>query len=155
MITQLTLNTPRFGVIEFTEDDVITMQSGMIGFDTTQRFLIINHKPGSHFRWYQNIDEPELAFLIVEAHNYVPDYAPTVAASQLQQLKINEGTPRLVYTVVTIPRGRPEEMTINLAGPIVINAETRQAKQIVVEDSRYGLKHLVKSKATTLTHQAA
>ncbi len=155
MITTLTLNTARFGEIEYAEEDIITMKSGMIGFESAQKFLIINHKPGSNFRWFQNIEEPGLAFLIIEAQHYMPDYAPSVAASQLDELKINENTPRLVYTVVTIPRGKPEDMTINLAGPIVINTETRQARQIVVEDSRYGLKHPVKSGNATVTSQAA
>jgi flagellar assembly factor FliW len=42
---------------------------------------------------------------------------------------------------VTIPKGNPEAMTLNLAGPIVVNAQNRVAKQIVLTDESFGIRH--------------
>ena len=136
------LNT-RFGAVDYSEEDVVTFRDGMIGFPQFRNYLILSHKPGSPFRWLQSIDEPPLAFLIVDPHNYVPDYEFEVTGSQASELELQENTGRLVFTTVSIPGGDPQNMTLNLAGPIVINAETRQAKQLVLDEGAYTIKHRV------------
>lgn len=143
MITSTILNTPRFGAIEYTQDDVVTFRDGMIGMPNCRHFLILQHKEGSPFRWLQCLDEPAIAFLVVEPQHYAPEYRPAVHESALAAIELLEETPNLVYTVVTIPKGKPEEMTLNLAGPIVINAVNRLAKQVVLEDPRWPLKYPV------------
>lgn len=137
------VDTPRFGTLSYGEHDVVRFPDGLIGFPGSQHFLIIEHREGSDFRWLQNIDEPALALLIVDPSRFVKDYSPEVNESVVSNLQITDATPRLVYTVVNIPKGKPEDMTLNLAGPIVINAENRLAKQLVLEDSRYPLRHRV------------
>lgn len=143
MTTTNAVHTARFGCIEFTADDVVTFAEGLIGFPTLCRFLIVAHKEGSPFRWLQSIDEPSVAFLAVDPAHYLTDYAPEISDREAANLRLVAETPRLVYTVVTIPNGKPNEMTINLAGPIVINLETAQAKQVVLEESVYPIRYRV------------
>lgn len=143
MITRQTLDTTRFGTIEIEAEDILTFGEGMIGFPAQRQFVLLEHRPGSPFRWLQSVEEAALAFLVVDPAHYIADYAPEVNETQVSDLRMEENTPRLVYTVVNIPKGKPEEMTLNLAGPIVINVENRRAKQLVLEDSRYSLKHRV------------
>jgi flagellar assembly factor FliW len=59
------------------------------------------------------------------------------------ELELSEDSARLVYTIVTIPKGDPEGMTLNLAGPLLVNLENRMAKQVVVEDHRYPIRYKV------------
>lgn len=142
------LSTGRFGQIEFSPEDVITMMDGVLGFPDFRQYLILQHKEGSPFRWLQSLDEPRLAFLVVDPCHFVADYAPEMEIRHAQDLNLVEETPRLVYTIVTIPQGKPEDLTLNLAGPIVINAETRSAKQIVLEDPLYSIKFSPYAQAT-------
>lgn len=133
----------RFGEVAYTEADIVTIEGGLLGFPTSSRYLILAHKEGSPFRWLQSLDEPGLAFLVVDPVHFVEGYAPILGEEAAGALGLTEGTPRLVYTIATIPNGRPEEMTINLAGPIVINGETRVARQLVIEDPNCAIKHRV------------
>lgn len=142
-MTKMTFQSARFGAIEYETQDVVTMPDGMIGFPEDHEFLVLAHREGSPFRWFQSLTNPALAFLIVQPAEMVADYGFTLNESVAAELELYEATPYLVYTVVNIPRGKPEEMTLNLAGPIVINAETRRAKQVVLEDSRFDLRHRV------------
>jgi flagellar assembly factor FliW len=48
-----------------------------------------------------------------------------------------------VLVILTIPPGKPQEMTANLMGPVVINLKTRQGRQLIVEESQYSHKHRV------------
>lgn len=140
-MTTQTFLSARFGQIEFSHEDVLVLADGMIGFPEHKEYVLIEHREGSPFRWMQSVSNADLAFLVVNPNVYVPEYAPEVPISAVADLELSEATPQLVYTVVNIPKGKPEEMTLNLAGPIVINAENRKARQLVLEDSRFSLRH--------------
>lgn len=140
MTQTLKASTVRFGEIDLTAEDIITMPEGILGFPQSTSFVLIQHKEGSPFRWLQSLDQPEIAFLVVDPAIYVADYTPEMPEDDARELQLDEDTPQLVYTIVTIPRGKPEELTLNLAGPIVINAASRKARQVVLEDPLYGTK---------------
>lgn len=143
MITT-TFQTARFGEISVEPADIITFPQGMIGFPNCPDYVLIQHQANSPFYWLQSLSIAELAFLVVVPTIFVPDYAPEVNLAVVEEIGISEETPHIVYTVVNIPRGRPDEMTLNLAGPIVIQPETRRAKQLVLEESKYSLRHRIK-----------
>ncbi|HRI44123.1 MAG TPA: flagellar assembly protein FliW [Fimbriimonadaceae bacterium] len=143
MTTTTNFTSTRFGEVAYTDADIVTLEGGLLGFPASTSYLILAHKEGSPFRWLQSLEEPGLAFLVVDPAHFVDGYAPLLGDEAAQALGLSEDTPRLVYTIVTIPNGRPEEMTINLAGPIVINGVTRVARQLVIEDPNCAIKHRV------------
>lgn len=133
----------RFGDIEYADEDVVTFTDGMIGFPDARRFILLSHKENSPFRWLQSLDEPKLAFLVTDPGAFVCEYTPSVEHAVLNGLEIGEETPRLVFTTARIPNGEPNEMTLNLAAPIVVNATNRKARQIVLTDDAYTIRHRV------------
>lgn len=137
------LANTRFGTLEFSEDDVIRFSDGLIGFDQCQRFLIISTSANETFRWLQSLDEPSLAFLVVDPAQYVEGYAVEIGDEEAEHLGIGAETATLLLTTASIPNSKPEEMTINLAGPIVINAEARLGRQLVVDDESIPTRHPV------------
>lgn len=139
----MTLAGTRFGNIDFSAEDVITLPDGMIGFPTATEFVILNHKADSPFRWLQSTTDAPLAFLVAIASEYVPDYSPKIRDEDARAIQIQEDTPVLVFATVNIPKGAPREMTLNLAGPIVVNAANRLARQVVLEDALYTVRHRV------------
>ena len=141
--TMISLETRRFGLLQVEEADIITLVEPMIGFENQMRFVMIEHKPGSMFRWFQSLDNGDFAFLMVDPVQYVADYAPEMPGQVVKRLGLAQETPRLVYTIANIPSGHPEKMTLNLAGPIVINAENRRAVQVILEDLAYPTRHQV------------
>ena len=143
MMTERVTETTRFGSVRYTDDDVVTFADGLFGFPDFEKFVLIRHDEDSQFRWMQSTDVGSVAFLVVDPARYVEDYELELADSVAEALALDEGTPRLVYTIVSIPPGKPEEMTINLAGPIIINMESGRAKQIVMDDEQYAIKHRV------------
>lgn len=142
-MTSLAVNTTRFGQIEVETSDIVTFASGLAGFPQLHQFVLIQHKEGSPYRWMQSLDEGAIAFLVVDPQEVVTDYAPKMPEWAAAALNLVEDTPRLVYTIVTIPHGRPREMTINLAGPVVINGATGQAVQIVLEEDKFPIRQRV------------
>lgn len=136
----MTFSTARFGEIEYDNKDVVVFSEGLVGFPQYTRFLILDHKEGSLFHWLQCLDEPALAFLVVEPGRVFSGYDPEISDAQAASLALQPSTETIVLAIVTIPRGQPQLMTANLAGPLVINAETRLGRQMVLDDERYWVK---------------
>lgn len=143
MTTLQVTQTTRFGKIEYSTNDVVTFCDGLVGFPDLGAFVLIQHKEDSPFRWMQSVHNGEIAFLVVDPAHYVNGYEPEMPDSAIERLGLDGETARLVYTIVSIPPGKPEEMTLNLAGPIVINLDTGIAQQIVLEDEAYSIRHKV------------
>ncbi|HSV74837.1 MAG TPA: flagellar assembly protein FliW [Chthonomonadales bacterium] len=146
----LAIESTRFGRIEVDEELVVTLPGGLIGFEDCQRYVLVDHNDASPLRWLQSLDDPSLAFPVMDPWLFMPDYAPVISAGDAAYLELTEGTPRVVLAVLTIPRNNPRAMTANLLGPIVVNAVTRRGMQVVLTDDRYGTRHEVLSTLTTL-----
>ncbi len=139
----MNLEGTRFGSITFNQDDIIDFAEGLVGFPHAHRFVVLCTKDDSAFRWLQCIDDPTLAFLVAIPEHLIPEYSPTVSKSQAESLELTPETPTLIFVTANIPKGRPRDMTLNLAGPIVVNGETQKARQLILEDPSYSVKHRV------------
>jgi flagellar assembly factor FliW len=143
MTTSTAFETARFGTIHYGEEDIVTFPDGLIGLSSLNSFVLVQHREGTPFRWLQSLEDPSVAFLVVEPGAFTDNYCPILPDSASSALELAEGTPILVYTICTIPNGNPRGMTINLAGPLVINAESRRARQVVVEDESCPVRYAV------------
>lgn len=138
-----TLDQTRFGSLDYADGDVFTFTEGLIGFSHCQRFILVQTQSKGSFRWLQSIEEPTLAFLVVDPTDYVRGYALEIEDEEAESLAIGPDTPTFVLTTASIPPARPQDMTINLAGPIVINAEARLGRQMIVDNEACPAKHRV------------
>ncbi|MBW2105118.1 MAG: flagellar assembly protein FliW, partial [Deltaproteobacteria bacterium] len=112
---------------------------GMLGFPDVKRYVILQHKENSPFFWYQSVDDPALAFVIMSPFLFKPDYDVDVE-NVLKEMSWNEEEKQdnlELYVVVNIPKGAPDKMTANFIGPILINNKIHQAVQMVISDSPY------------------
>ncbi len=138
------VETTRFGEITLKSEQVVHMPHGMLGFPDSQRFVIIQNKADSPFFWYQSLDDPDLAFVITNPYNFVPEYNPQIKeglSDMAWQTHEKEFLRELeVYVVVNIPRGAPEKITGNFMGPLVVNPLCRQAVQVVLSEGGYSHK---------------
>jgi flagellar assembly factor FliW len=139
----MTITGTRFGEIDFGPSDVLFFKEGLIGFPNLQEFVLVSHKEESPFRWLQSVQEPSMAFLCAFPQHFIPEFNPNLSGSTIEALKLAEGTDRYLLTTASIPSGKPNEMTLNLAAPILVNAITRGALQFVLDDEAYTVKHRV------------
>lgn len=136
------IETTRFGQIGIQADKIINMPNGVPGFPDQRRFVIFAHRPDSPFYWYQSVDEPALAFVITDPFLFKPDYSVDIPKA-LKELAWDPNTrpdQLQLWVIVNIPHGKPEEMTANLMGPILLNQATREAVQVVLTEGNYSHK---------------
>lgn len=138
----MNIKTSRFGEVDIDDDAVISMPDGMLGFSEITRYVLIQHRDGSPFLWYQAVDEPNLAFVVVDAFTFFPDYEVLMSSEDVDVLKCSKPGDLAVFLVVVIP-DNPEDMTANLRGPLVINVTNKVARQVVLTDEKYSPHHSI------------
>lgn len=114
-------------------ENVIQFPLGLLGFENIKRFALLENEQELPFRWLQVIDQPNLAFLVLPAAEFLPDYNPDVPADDVKFLDISHPEDALVFNIVTLRANG--ESTVNLKGPIVINRFSLKAKQVVLANA--------------------
>lgn len=135
------INTVRFGEIEVEEDKIVHFEQGIPAFEDEHEFVIIPYDPESPYVFLQSLATPELAFLMTIPFIFFPDYEFNLDDDVLKKMAIKVQEDILVYTLITIPNGEIKNMTANLLAPVVVNKNTMQARQVVLERSKYTTKH--------------
>jgi flagellar assembly factor FliW len=139
------INTSRFGEVEVDESARISIPGGLIGFPEQESYVIIRHNPESPFLWFQSVEEPDLAFVIVDPRLFKPDYEAPLTTRVLNLVQAESVEDVSVFVIVTIPPGQPEAMTANLLGPLVFNTSKRIVRQVVVENEEYSHRYPIMS----------
>ncbi|MBF0101632.1 MAG: flagellar assembly protein FliW [Desulfobacterales bacterium] len=136
------IETTQFGIIHIEEENIITMPQGMPGFPGCDRFVIFEREETWPFYWYQCVDEPELAFVIIDPFLFKPDYSVNTKLVMEEMLwQDDEKDSIKIYTIVNASNSRPKDITVNLLGPIVINTKRNQAIQWVIHNKPYSHKY--------------
>lgn len=139
----VSIHSCRFGSISVREDQIILLTPGLLGFSQFHRYVLIEHSQESPFLWLQSVDNPDLAFVVIDPLQIVPGYDPGPITEVMQDLQVEKPEDLKVLVILTIPPGRPQDMTANLMGPVVINLKNRRGRQLVIDDPRYSHKHCI------------
>jgi flagellar assembly factor FliW len=138
---KMELNTRNFGIIHYNEEDVIYFEEGIPGFEELHNFLIIgDESEDMPFKWLQSIDNPDIAFVVIDPRVFKPDYTFEIDEELKNFLAVEDVNHLLIFVIVVIPE-RIEEMTANLKAPIIINAENNRGVQIILDNDKYLIKH--------------
>jgi flagellar assembly factor FliW len=149
------LTHTRFGNIEFTAEDIITFEEGLIGFGDSTEFLMVPSKPGSPFSWLQSAQDPSLAFLTTDPAAFFEDYDPEISDHDAAQLGLTSGADFGIFVTSAIPVGEPRKATANLAAPILINLDTKRGKQVVLDNEAYTMRHPIFSEQSAPVQKLA
>jgi len=140
----LKVSTSRFGTIEIQDDQIIHMPSGIIGFPDDKRYVLFEHKKGSPFLWLQSLDNPSLAFVLVDPHQFKPDYEIQVSPEDSIDLELNHASNGIQTLVIAnISSGNSMKVTANLLAPLIINVRKKLAKQVILYQSSYSHNHVI------------
>jgi len=134
------LTNTRFGDLEISEDQIIHFAKGIIGFENLERFVLLN--PTEKVSWLQSVDEPPLAFPVVQAPLVYPGYSLYVEDELLSPLGEIDESMMGIYLVLVVPRD-PKAATVNLKAPIVISFKSRRGMQLLIDRPEYSVRYRV------------
>ncbi len=136
------VQTERYGVVEVSEADVLEFERGLFGFEHEHRYVLLEHGPKSPLRLLQSLQDPSLAFVVIEPFLICPDYTVEISEADAAAVHWWEDSGVMVLVTVGIPDD-PGEMTANLKGPILVNPKRRRGVQIVLPGDRWPARYRV------------
>jgi flagellar assembly factor FliW len=131
------------GHIQVPENQIISFVSGLPGFPDYQRYALLHDQPRSRLSYLQCLEDPSLAFIVTDPNNLVPDYRLKNCPTALKELRARSTEDLQVLVTLTIPPGRPREMTANMMSPLLVNPDQGLGKQVVIEKPQYSHQHPV------------
>lgn len=137
------LNTKHFGEIEIDENKIINFREGIPGFEDAKRFIVLyDGDESSPFRWLQSVDNAQLAFATVNPFMILNDYDIEISEETVSSLNIESIEDVMVLSIVVVPED-PNEMTMNLKAPVIINTKNNTGMQVVLDTDMYSVRHYI------------
>jgi flagellar assembly factor FliW len=136
------VKTGRFGQLTVGDDEIIRIPQGIMGFPEYTEFCLVDPGDETLILWLQSLQNPEIAFPLLEPKIFRPEYAARLSAAELRELKLDNINQSAVFSILTIP-GDVTQMTANLKAPLVINLKEQLARQVVLQENEYTIKHLM------------
>ena len=131
--------TTRFGEVEVKDEKVLHFPEGVIGFHSLKRFVLLG-KESQLVMWLQAVDNPKIAFIVVNPFLFEPDYNPKLTEEDLQFLQVEDSRDLHILAIIVVPED-PQKMTANLLGPVVVNTTKKIGKQVILLEGNYSVKH--------------
>jgi flagellar assembly factor FliW len=120
--------------------NVVVLPYGLLGFERVKNYCLLAKPDQAPFLWFQMLQDPKHAFLVVPPGAAVPDYQPDLDDQDVEFLELDDPSDAFTLNIVTL-RGAGQA-TINLKGPIVINRRTWIGKQVIpVNAAQYPVRH--------------
>ncbi len=142
----------RLGEREIETDKIIRFPNGIIGFEKSRDFILLQIKEDAPFLVLQNLEDATLGLLVADPFSFMEDYTIRVGDTEQKLLQAKGPEELAVLVTVSIPPGKPGETALNLTGPILINFSARlglQAPQVEAEGPSRVLVHQMTVEANT------
>ena len=91
----------------------------------------------------RSVDDPGLRLFVLDAPSYVSDYRPALGAEHRDALHLDDLEP-VILVVSSLTDSGP---TVNLAAPIVVNPQTGDALQVILDGQDWPLRHALTAAA--------
>lgn len=132
-VGKLKIKTLHFGEIEIDNDRVFNFPDGLLGFETYNRFVLINHEETAPLRWLISLDDPNIGFPLIN---------PWIVDIKYNPGKSIDLEKEAAFVVITLGN-KDREMTANMKAPLVLEVEKKEGRQIVISSDKYSTKEPV------------
>ena len=141
--------TKHFGTMEYTEEETVHFQDGLFGFENYKDYLPIPLEEDSDaLICLQCIEDQEIAFILMNPFLLSSSYQPNISNADRKAL----GNPKdadISYYCICVMQDTLEDSSINLKCPIAVNALTRSARQLILDQPEYSFRHCIKDISST------
>ena len=128
-----TLQTTRFGVLEYDEQDVILLAAGLIGLPDLKRWILCDMDREVPMKWLQSLDREQFCIPVTTPAYFRDGYEVILPQDVSGELGGGQAEDYVVLIITTVHPGG-ERITGNLAAPLVVHGGTRRGVQLALEE---------------------
>ena len=113
------------------------------GFGDLRRFVLVELPAGEGALFeLRSLEEPAVRFLAAVPTAFFPDYAFDLGEDDCAELGLTDEADALALVLLTMGQDAAAT-TANLLAPVVVNARTRQAAQVILSGSDWPVRAAV------------
>jgi flagellar assembly factor FliW len=134
------INSKLFGSIEYTQENIISFEEGLIGIPEKKRFILIEKEDFKPFSYLQSVDDGTFILVVINPMLVVKEYKFGIFKDDLNAIDLSENdTESFSLLAIVILSNKIENVTVNLRAPIVINIHSKAAKQVLLQNDDYSV----------------
>lgn len=141
-MSTMTVDTLRFGKVYYGDSDLLIFPRGIPAFENNHHWILAGNDD-SAIRWLQNIEDGSLALPVTSPDAVRSDYNARIPDDELKLIGTTDPSELALLIVVSIPDGKPWNMTANLRAPILVNVKTHKAVQVIALNEEYPIRHMI------------
>lgn len=134
------IKTKFLGDVEIREEDIIVFPDGILGFEESRQFILLDIPENEFFKILQDVEHDYVSFIVTDPFKFKEDYEMEVPDIELLKINIRKEEQIAMINIVTLSDVF-EKSTINLLAPIIMNTEERTGKQYILNNVSYKTKH--------------
>ena len=134
------INTSKFGEVDIEENLIFDFIEPILGYEELKKYVLIDYDNTSPIKWLQSIEMMEIAFPVTIPALFDIQYVFTVPEEDAKKLGLNGIENLLSLNIINMPQGKPQESTVNLLAPLVINMTNRKAIQMILPNEEYSVR---------------
>ena len=120
--------------------NLVNLPLGLLGFEPVKQFALLADPAEKPFAWLKAQGEASLAFVVIDPFVVMPEYKPEIPDADAAFLGLTNAGDALLLGIVTIHA--PNQATMNLKGPVIINRHSLVGKQVIIVNSAdYSVNH--------------
>ena len=127
------VNTIQFGELMIESQHIFSFEEGVLGFEDLHEFVLISEEETVPFKWLISIEKPEIGFPLLSPWHIDLTYEPG------NQFNLDTSVLMVVITL----EDEKGLMTANMKAPIVLDADSRVGKQVILSSDKYSPAHIV------------
>ena len=135
------LETEKFGKLEVNEDYIFDFVEPIIGYENVKHFALIDIDSDSPFKWLQAIEDLSLAMPVTMPAYFGIEYQFSIPDDKVDLLEAKSAEDILSLNIKNVPNGAPQNATVNLLAPVVINVNNKKALQLVLSDTNFPVRY--------------
>ncbi|MBU3186718.1 flagellar assembly protein FliW [Clostridium estertheticum] len=136
------LCTRYFGTINYNNQNVISFENGIPGFEDLRKFTLIDVENVDNLTCLQSLEDGNICLFMVPPATLVDNYDIDVNDKIVDELELKSQEEAELYTLLNI-KDNMRETTANLRCPIIINTTTNKGLQGVLENTTYEIREKI------------
>ncbi len=132
----------KLGILDIEEEEIIEFGNGLPGFENLRKFSLISRTDTEPIKWLISLEDEKIALPVIDPWLIVEDYSLNLDNETMRTLRNPKAERTLVLAVIDL---HSENISVNLAAPIVVNLDKAIGIQVIIDDARYSVKYPLKS----------
>ncbi|PNR94730.1 flagellar assembly protein FliW [Petrotoga sp. 9PWA.NaAc.5.4] len=130
----------KLGNVKIDTEKIITFEYGIPGFESHKKFAIIELESTYPIMWLVSLEDKNVAFPVTFPKLIRNDYEVVLPEDIVAYLQLEDPEDAVILSILTIPQNK-DDITINLAAPIIISKKNNKGLQFLIENNNYKIRH--------------